>query len=147
MLIYLAGPIDAITAAEGRGWREEAAEDLAANGHIAYSPAHAFNAAGKRPTDGMDEDVANRVLRVHSDALNASHAVLANCEGSISHGTPLEMHQAITQGIPVFCWGMGQSIYRFRYFNFNTADQAMHSLLDWAADDEPDKLPEPVMRT
>ena len=128
-LIYLAGPIDAVSLQEANNWRIKAEEDLGAKGIASYNPAAAFNV----PSSYKDAGGRARIIDTNFSALRFSHGVLAFVGGK-SFGTPIEVWQALFEfKIPVFPWGLAeQSIYRDIIRVHSTYDEALKSLIDWA---------------
>lgn len=128
-LIYLAGPIDAVSLQEANNWRIKAEEDLGAKGIASYNPAAAFNV----PAAYKDAAGRARIIDTNFSALRFSHGVLAFVGGK-SFGTPIEVWQALFEyKIPVFSWGLAeQSIYRDIIRVHSTYEETVTSLTEWA---------------
>ncbi len=133
-LIYLAGPIDAVSLQEANNWRLKAEEDLGAAGIASYNPAAAFNV----PPSYEDPGGRARIIDINFSALRFSTGVLAFVGGK-SFGTPIEVWQALFDfKIPVFSWGLAErSIYRDIIRVHSTYDEALGSLVAWSKEKGP----------
>ena len=115
--VYLAGPIDGMSFAEGNGWRERAIKKLGGFGIKALSPQRGKNyvAADPEVAEVMDFAKQEMVLSVHPmstssmiftrdkfDALNCD-VLLVNFQGAQrrSIGTAMEIAWAYQQGKPI----------------------------------------------
>lgn len=94
MIVYLAGPIDAVTREEALGWRYEASRRLEAREIATFDPAAAFYGVALK--DGPAVRAINRV------AVLQSTAVLANLLDRRGFGTVREIEFACERGIPVY---------------------------------------------
>ena len=86
-LVYLAGPIDAVSRDEASTWREKASECLANFQWATYSPVGGFSVpvkARRLPA------LATSIIEVNYRALAVSDCVLVNL-ASPSFGTPIEV--------------------------------------------------------
>lgn len=96
MLIYLAGPLDGISAHEGQGWYARAAA-CAPEGAVLYCPGRAFLYAGRNP---RSVDYANRAV------IKAADVLIARLDGpGRALGTCREIEYAKSLGKPVIVVG------------------------------------------
>lgn len=125
MLVYLAGPVDAVTEDTARNWRAEASDRLSRAGISTFSPAHAFTLGDS------DKDTCERLIEINERALLSSHAVLAMLDGGPSFGTPIECVTAWQAEIPVVAIGGNQrSVYRWRWMKTSNLEEAVHRLIN-----------------
>jgi nucleoside 2-deoxyribosyltransferase len=129
MLVYLAGPIDAVSSEEARTWREQATEALTTERpNIAtFSPVHAIT-VGRAAIN--DESTAESIIQINQLALARADFVLANLDGP-SFGTPIECLEAT---VPVIGFGnlarMQKSVYQHRFAHLALAcEEAVRVLL------------------
>lgn len=106
-LVYLAGPVDAVSREEATDWREVASKHLLPE-FATFSPPGAFRIDGTQ----ADAETCRALIEINNMAIDRSCAVLANLRGR-SFGTPIEVEFAKSRGIPVYGFGVGRhSIYR-----------------------------------
>lgn len=105
VMIYLAGPMDDVTKAQARGWREAMA-DAAALGVVFYSPAHAY--LNVRGVNFTKVDRANRIAISHM-----VDGMLVNLAGvGAGFGTIREIEFARMNNIPVAVAGKVASMMK-----------------------------------
>lgn len=105
MLVYLAGPIDAVPDC-GISWRENVIDKLSARGHHTYSPAHAFFLSPASDVMKIARGDAMKIAR-QVDAIN--RLAIGQCDVVLAYlprdyrtvGTPREIEYARTIGKPV----------------------------------------------
>ena len=97
-MIYLAGPIDAVTKGEAADWRAHASRRLVAGKLPTYSPTHAFCV----PLEGTKW--AREITSINRCAIQRCAAMLANLEGP-GFGTIREIEFAVSANKPVYVFG------------------------------------------
>lgn len=91
-MVYLAGPIDAVTSEEAKDWRTEVADKLVNMGYSTFSPAHAIMWDG-------DAVSALRIMKINWKALEQSDIVLVHLPpGVTTIGTIRELQKAVDLG-------------------------------------------------
>jgi len=128
MLVYLAGPIDAVDQKVAKHWREDASDFLVAHGFTTYSPVHAFS--GK--PECLTPERADAIIAINNKALLMSNVVLANMDG-VSYGTPIEVEAAYRNHIPVFGKGVNpNSIYKHHFHHIDdNINILLGAILSW----------------
>jgi len=93
-LVYLAGPIDAITEGQANGWRRNLSEELLAAGITCYNPASFTFGGGSR--------AARFVLEVNESALEKCDLLVAFIPPDVATvGTVMELCTAMRKNKPV----------------------------------------------
>jgi nucleoside 2-deoxyribosyltransferase len=91
VLVYLAGPIDDVTDAQARTWREDAATEVS-TGLLLFSPFHAF-VGTCNPHTIMAADAVNRLVIQSCDALIAKLDGPGRAFGTIREIEYAKLHQ------------------------------------------------------
>ena len=117
MIIYLAGPIDAVSKNASRGWADEAQRTIQILGHTAYCPQLAWGASYN---DSHSVCAYNRVV------IRASQGMFVNLRVGPVFETIREIELARTAGKPVMIW-VGDNEYDKYKSKFGCRDLIINS--------------------
>jgi nucleoside 2-deoxyribosyltransferase len=134
ILVYLAGPIDEVTAEQAQGWREAVADEVGA-GVALYSPAHAFVSAG--PGNAPAVDMANRMIIQASDGMLAYLPASKRAFGTIRE---VEFARSMAKPVVCVCENPLVSLLAYDVQQSPHLDDGMGMLLEAIAEDR--KMPE-----
>jgi nucleoside 2-deoxyribosyltransferase len=107
MNIYLAGPID-FEKDKGSDWRNELKELFKERKSILL-----FDPVAPYSFCSVDKSMSNFIYQVNMRAIDYCDVMVARMmRGQVSVGTPIELHYAIDEGVPIIlCTDMADSVY------------------------------------